>query len=96
MSTPKRVKMPSFRPFRSQSSTCALTGQYWSISVAENAGDVVVEDEFFLVDAFEQAAAQAVDGLALLVHDVVVFEQVFAGFEVLRLRRLSARPRCGA
>ena len=34
--------------------------------------------------AFEQLAAHAVDGLALLVHDVVVFEQVFAGFEVLR------------
>ncbi len=38
-----------------------------------------------LVGAFEQLAAQAVDGLALLVVDVVVLEQVFAGFEVLRL-----------
>ena len=45
--------------------------------------DVVLEDEFFLIDAFEQLAAQAVDGLALLVHHVVVLEQMFAGFEVL-------------
>ena len=42
-----------------------------------------VHDALLLVDAFEQLAAHAVDGLALLVVDVVVFEQVFAGFEVL-------------
>ena len=41
-----------------------------------------------LVLAFEQRAAHAVDGLALLVHDVVVFEQVFAGGEVLRFHGL--------
>ena len=42
----------------------------------------------------KQLAAQAVDRLALLVHDVVVLEQVFARFEVLRfdgfLRALDA------
>ena len=43
-----------------------------------------LDDALFLFDAFEQLAAHAVDGLALLVHDVVVLEQVFAGFEVLR------------
>ena len=51
--------------------------------VAENAGNVVLDDEVFLVEAFEQPAAQAIDGFALLVHHVVVFEQVFAGLEVL-------------
>ena len=34
--------------------------------------------------ALEQLAPQRVDVLALLVHDVVVLEQVFAGREVLR------------
>ena len=61
---------------------------------AEDAADVVFEDELALLDAFKQLAAQAVDGLALLVHDVVVLEQVFARFEVLRfdgfLRALDA------
>ena len=51
--------------------------------IAENAGDVVFEDEFFLLHALEQLAAQAVHRLALLVHDVVVLEQMFAGLEVL-------------
>ena len=51
--------------------------------IAENAGDVVFEDEFFLLHALEQLAAQAVDRLALLVHDVVILEQMFAGLEVL-------------
>ena len=46
---------------------------------------------FVLVDAnlsFEQLAAQRVDVLPLLVHDVVVLEQVFADGEVLRLHLL--------
>ncbi len=51
--------------------------------VGEDGGDVVVGDELLLVDAFHELAAQAVDGLALLVHDVVVLEDVFAGLEVL-------------
>ena len=65
--------------------------------------DVIFEDQFFLVHAFEQLAAQAVDGLALLVHDVVVFEQMFAGFEVLpstafcavSMRRVISRDSMG-
>ena len=59
-----------------------------------DSADVVFEDELALIDAFEKLAAQAVDGLALLVHHVVVLEQVFARFEVLRfdgfLRGLDA------
>jgi hypothetical protein len=46
------------------------------------------EHAVLLVHAFEQLAAHAVNGLPLLVHDVVVFEQVFARFEVLRFNRL--------
>ena len=55
---------------------------------AEDSAYVVFEDEFALVDAFKQLAAQAIDGFALLVHHVVVFEQMFARFEVLRFNAL--------
>src|ERR1039458_4326857 len=44
-----------------------------------------LHDPLLLVGAFEQQPAHAVDRLALLIVNVVVFEQVFAGFEVLRL-----------
>ena len=43
---------------------------------------------FLLVFAFEKLPAQAVDGLALLVHHVVVFEDVFAVAEVLAFNAL--------
>ncbi len=46
-------------------------------------------------DAFEQLAAQRVDVLTLLVHHVVVLEQVLAGGEVLRFH-LLLRPLDGA
>ena len=49
----------------------------------EDGGDVVFCDELLLRDAFHELAAEGVDGLALLVHDVVVLEDVLAGFEVL-------------
>ncbi len=42
------------------------------------------EDVFFEVFAHEDFAALAVDDFALLVHDVVVFEDVFAGCRKLR------------
>jgi len=51
----------------------------------EDGGDVVFGDELLLGDAFHELAAEGVDGLALLIHDVVVLEDVLAGFEVLRL-----------
>src|SRR5271166_952150 len=54
----------------------------------ENVANVVLEDEFLLVDAFQQLPAQSVNRLALLVHHVVVLEQVLAGFEVLGFNRL--------
>ena len=56
--------------------------------LAEDAGNVILEDQFLLLDAMQQLPAQSVDGMALLVHHVVVFEDVFAGLEVLRLDRL--------
>ena len=47
-----------------------------------------------MLDTFHELVAETVDGLALLVHDVVVFEDVLAGLEVLGLdgflRRLDA------
>ena len=62
--------------------------------VGKNGGGVVLGDELLLVDSFHELAAEAVDGFALLVHDVVVLEDVLAGFEVLGfdgfLRRLDA------
>ena len=60
-----------------------FSGQRMSMYCLHQAADHL-HDPFFLVRAFEQLPAHAVDGLALLVVDVVVFEQVFAGFEVLR------------
>ena len=42
-----------------------------------------LHDPLFLIHAFEQLTPHAVNGLALLVHDVVVFEEMFAGLEVL-------------
>ena len=51
-------------------------------------GDVFFQNQFFLIDAFQQLPAQAVNRLALLVHHIVVFEQVFTGFEVLTFDRL--------
>ncbi len=59
--------------------------------VAENRRNVIFEDQIFLIHALEQAAAQAVHGLALLVHHVVVFEQMFARFEMLAFHRLLRR-----
>ena len=54
--------------------------------VAKRGHDAIDDlfDALGLVVAFEQCAPHAVHGLALLVHHVVVFEQVFAGGEVLR------------
>ena len=51
--------------------------------IAEDAGDIILENQFLLIHTFEQLMAQAVHGLALLIHYVVVFEKMFAGFEVL-------------
>ncbi len=53
--------------------------------VGEDGGDVVLGDELLLLDAFHELVAEGVDGLALLVHDVVVLEDVLAGLEVLGL-----------
>ncbi len=62
-----------------------LFGRVLVEDVGEDGGEVVVGDELLLVDAFHELAAQTIDGLALLVHDVVVLEHVLAGLEVLRL-----------
>src|SRR5262249_50273469 len=51
----------------------------------------VTKDVLALIAAFEQRAAQAIDGLALLVHDIVVLEQVFAGGEILGFDGLLRR-----
>ena len=43
---------------------------------------------FLLVFAFEKLLAESVDGFALLVHDVVVFEDVFPVRKVLTFNTL--------
>ena len=82
------------RPLMFHWSGCLFSGANSSSALREMPADVVFEDELALLDAFEKLAAQAIDGLALLVHHVVVLEQVFARFEVLRfdglLRGLDA------
>ena len=75
----------------SQSSACVSFPAVLVEQPAENVANVILEDEFLLVDAFQQLPAQSVNRLALLVHHVVVFEQMFAGLEVLRLDRLLRR-----
>ena len=62
------------------------------------AGDVFRDAQriIFLFFSFERGAANRIDRLALLVHHVVVFEQVFARLEVLRfdgLLRVFDAPR---
>ena len=62
--------------------------------ITKNGRDVIFENELPLIHALEQPAAQTVNRLALLIHYVVVFEEMFAGFEMLcldcLLRRLDA------
>ena len=55
---------------------------------AQNSADVILQNQLALLDAFQQLPPQAVHRLALLVHHVVVLEQMFARLEVLRLNRL--------
>ena len=54
---------------------------------AQNAFDDFV-DACLLIVSLDQAAAHSVHRLALLVHHVVVFQDVFAGGEVLRFHGL--------
>ena len=49
------------------------------------------QDVFFLILALQHLAAQAVDGGALPVHDIVVFQQMLAGLKVLPLHGLLRR-----
>ncbi len=51
--------------------------------IGEDGGNVVVSDEQLLVYTLHQLSSQTINGFALLVHDVVVLEDVFAGLEVL-------------
>ena len=67
--------------------TNALAGKLIEKS-AQNPADIILKNQFALIHAFQQLAAQPVDSLALLVHHVIVFEQVFARFEVLPFNRL--------
>ncbi len=62
--------------------------------VGEDGGDVVFGDELLLGDAFHELAAEGIDGLALLVHDVVVLEDVFCGTRSSGSRPPFARLRC--
>ena len=63
---------------------------------AENIANVILKNQFFLVESFQQLPAQRVNRLALLVHHVVVFEQMFAGLEVLPFDRLLRSPQFAA
>ena len=56
--------------------------------LGENRRNIILQDQIFLIGPFEQATAQAIDRLALLVHHVVILDQMFARFEVLAFHRL--------
>ena len=47
-----------------------------------------LENKILLIAAFQERAAQSINRLALLVHHIVVFQQMFARFEVLRFHSL--------
>jgi hypothetical protein len=55
---------------------------------AQNPADIILQNQLPLLHAFQQLPPQPIHRLALLVHHVVVLQQVFAGLEVLRLHRL--------
>ena len=46
--------------------------------IGNDAGDIIVKNEFLLLDSLKQLPAQTIDGFALLVHHIVIFKQVFA------------------
>ena len=71
----------------SQSSGWAFQRAELLHQIAEDADDVFFQNQIFLIDALQQLPAQAINRFALLVHHVVVFEQVFTGFEVLAFDR---------
>ena len=50
------------------------------MAIARDAG--FADQVLALIGLFHQLAAETVDRLALLVHDVVVFQQVLARFKV--------------
>ena len=49
----------------------------------QNSGDVIFDDQIFLFESLQQTPAQAIDGLTLLVHHIVILEQMFARLEML-------------
>ena len=49
----------------------------------QNGRDIILKDQILLIHPFEQSPPQSVDRFALLVHHIVVLEQMFARFEVL-------------
>ena len=65
-----------------------LDGSELIHQIAQDARNVIFEYELLLIDALEQLMAKAIDSFALLVHHVVILEQMFAGFEVLSFNRL--------
>ena len=52
--------------------------------IANDAANVILKNEVLLVDPLEQLMTQAVHRLALLIHNIVIFKQMFSRLEVLR------------
>ena len=69
------------------------TRRFRAATVDEAADDAArrFQNALLLIRAFQQRAAHAVNRLALLVHHVVVFQKVFARFEILRFHGLLRR-----
>src|SRR5882724_2223698 len=60
----------------------------WSYLIQDGAQcrrEVILHDQLLLIDPFKQLKTKSVDSFALLVHYIVVLENMFAAFEVLRL-----------
>src|SRR4029450_9279270 len=78
---PDRLEQALEVPLLGVDALGAVLGARAAAGVAEEADGLVAQ----LVAAFQDAAAGLVDDLALLVHDLVVLEDVLAGLEGLPL-----------
>ena len=58
---------------------------------AQQVRNVILDDQLLLIQPLQQLPPRSINGLALLVHHVVVLEQVFARLEVLPFHRLLRR-----
>ena len=78
MSTPNLVKICALQALRCPSLRTSIFAGVFIEKPAKDVANIILQDQFLLVEPFQQLTAQSVDSLALLVHYIVIFEQMFA------------------